>query len=419
MASIFLPTPGTRLIVSVALAVGAISGCQKAEQIHSYTVPKETKVSVSTTSEEKSGEPTDRMLAAILPSGDQAWFFKTVGPIPEIDKHEKEIKGFFTGLTLNDNGKAHWKLPAGWKEEAGGNEMRLATIVIPADKRLELTVAVTPWSGTEQSMLANVNRWRGQMQLPAINAHELGAVTTEAKAGDRPITIVDLKGRFKSGGMTAPFAGGPFTAAGRPPKNTTSGLPAGHPSIEDANSGLPAGHPPIESNGPKATSSPPAQASSDAPKFVAPPSWKSLGENGMHKAELAVGDGQQQALVTFIEFPVNEGPMISDPLMNINMWRRDIGLDEIKKDDLGKTTESITIDSRPATFAAIIPDAKKQEESQAAKAILAAIVRDGDRLWFIKMKGNRNLVAAKQDEFKAFLKSVKFPNRGEAGHGNK
>ena len=36
-------------------------------------------------------------------------------------------------------GRANWKLPAGWKEEAG-NQMRVATIVIPADKRLELTV---------------------------------------------------------------------------------------------------------------------------------------------------------------------------------------------------------------------------------------------------------------------------------------
>jgi len=406
------------VIVALAIAIGAISGCQESEQIHSYTVPKETKLAAATANPEKPGEPTDRMLAAILPSGDQAWFFKTVGPIAEIDKHEKEIKDFFTALTLDQDGKAHWNLPAGWKEEAGGNAMRLATIVIPADKRLELTVAVTPWSGTEQSMVANVNRWRGQMQLPAIDAQELGTVTTEAKAGDRPITIVDLKGRFKTSGMTAPFAGGRLAASGRPPKNAASGLPAGHPPIDDANSGLPAGHPPIDEARSSAEFAPPGQ-SSDAPKFVAPPSWKSLGEKGMHKAELAVSDGQQQALVTFIEFPVTEGPSISDPVMNINMWRRDVGLDDIKKEDLGKSTESMTIDSRPATFAAMIPDAKKPEESRSASAILAAIVRDGDRLWFIKMKGNRNLVASKQDEFKAFLKTVKFPNGGQAGHGNK
>src|SRR4051794_22788739 len=125
MPSIQLSTPGKRLFVVLAVAVGAISGCQEPEQIHSYTVPKETKVAAPATTVERAGEPTDRMLAAILPSGDQAWFFKTVGPIPEIDKHEKEIKEFFTGLTVDQDGKAHWKLPTGWKEEAGGNQMRL------------------------------------------------------------------------------------------------------------------------------------------------------------------------------------------------------------------------------------------------------------------------------------------------------
>ena len=59
------------------------------------------------------------MLAAILPAGGQAWFFKAVGPIADIDKHEKEINDFFAALTLAADGRANWKLPAGWKEEAG------------------------------------------------------------------------------------------------------------------------------------------------------------------------------------------------------------------------------------------------------------------------------------------------------------
>src|SRR3954453_558596 len=145
MPSKSLSSPGKRVIAFLALALSAAVGCEPAEQIHSYTVPKETKVAASVATEEKPGEPTDRMLAAILPSGNQAWFFKAVGPIPEIDKHEKEIKDFFTALTVDQDGKAHWKLPAGWKEEQG-NQVRLATIVIPGDKRLELTVTVTPWT---------------------------------------------------------------------------------------------------------------------------------------------------------------------------------------------------------------------------------------------------------------------------------
>ncbi len=35
-------------------------------------------------------------------------------------------------------------------------------------------------------------------------------MTREAKAGDHPLTIVDLRGQFKAGSMTPPFAGGTF-----------------------------------------------------------------------------------------------------------------------------------------------------------------------------------------------------------------
>jgi hypothetical protein len=58
-------------------------GCHSREQIQTYTVPKEPKaVAVADATDVKPGEPTDRMLAAILPAGGEAWFFKAVGQIP-------------------------------------------------------------------------------------------------------------------------------------------------------------------------------------------------------------------------------------------------------------------------------------------------------------------------------------------------
>src|SRR4029079_15562887 len=101
-----------------------------------------------------------------------------------------------------------WHLAHGWKEMAGSNTMRLATIVIPSEgKPLEITLNALPWSGTPEGLLSNVNRWRGQMHLPETDPAGLADDTHEAKAGDTLITIVDLRGRF-SGGMTPPFAGG-------------------------------------------------------------------------------------------------------------------------------------------------------------------------------------------------------------------
>jgi hypothetical protein len=415
------------LAILLAASFTSAFGCKPTEQIQTYTVPKEPKVvAVGHSPEAPSGEPTDRMLAAILPSGQQAWFFKAVGPIAEIDKHEKEINTFFTTLTLGADGRAAWKVPADWKQEAGSG-IRTATIVIPGDKRLEITVNTTPWAGTQEGMLLNVNRWRGQLQLPPIAAKQLADVSREVKAGDQSITIVDLRGQFKSGGMAPPFAGGAFgprATGGRGPNaNPADALPTGHPPIDAApNSqpGLPAGHPPIDAaqtpvSEPAAT----AAAPSDVPKFTTAPSWKSIPAQGMRKAEFVVGAPPQEAHVTMFEFPADAGPMISDPLTNINRWRGEIGLSALEKEGLPAATQQIEVDGGPATYAPMIPDTAKSAESKSQEATLAAIVKTGNQVWFIKMRGERELIKKHEDEFKAFLKSLKFTHDNEAGHGNK
>jgi hypothetical protein len=427
--------PG-RVVVTIAAASLFVSlGCRQSEQIQSYNVPKETKVAVATNaSNAKPGEPTDRMLAAILPANGQAWFFKIVGPIAQVAKHEKEINEFFAGLTLEADGRARWKVPAGWTEKPGDG-FREATIMIPGDKPLQITVNKAGWSGTQENKLANVNRWRGQLQLPDISAPQLSEVSRETKAGERTITIVDMKGQFKSGGMTPPFARGAFgpgaTGGSRSGPNQPKNLPEGHPPV-DLNPDLPAGHPPVASNLPPghppvdATGAPNAaapakneKAANDIPKFTPPASWKQEPGTGMSKVDFVVGDGKQQARVKFIAFPATEGPMIADPLSNINRWRGEVGLEPLNKESLAKASQSIEIDGRPATFAAMIPDTANPNQSKAPQATLAAIARSGDEIWFIKMMGDRDLVASRKDEFKAFLNSIKFSQPGGAVDGNK
>jgi hypothetical protein len=433
MALKLISRPAYPIAILFAATILCALGCGKAEQIQTYTVPKEPKFTpVAEVTDVKPGEPTDRMLAAILPSGEQAWFFKAVGPIAEIDKHEKEINDFFTALTIVADGKANWKLPAGWKEEAGTG-IRTATIVIPGDKRLEITVNTTPWPGTEEGMLLNVNRWRGQLQLPPITAKQLPDVTHEAKAGDKPITIVDLRGQFKPGGMTPPFAGafGP-RATGAPGKAPTASdnLPAGHPPIDSSAQspgGLPPGHPPLDANGtqlpdPAAENSNPAANTSPPPdvlpKFDLPSGWKQVPTGPFRLADFTVGEGAQAPHLSVSQFPAG-APMIADPMANINRWRGEIGLKPIEKDAVAAATQTIEVDGKPVTIAQMIPNPANPEESQAKEATLAAIVKSGDQVWFFKMRGSRDDTPKHQDEFKAFLKSLKFSRDNETGHGNK
>ena len=386
-----------RLIcVVVLLAVSIVGGCGKTEEIRSYLVSKEL---------------GDRMLAAIVPAPGRAWFFKVVGSQPTVDEHADEINKFFTTIRVPEGDRAQWDLPPGWREEAG-SQMRAATLWIPADgKPLEMSVSALPWSGTEDDMLRNVNRWRTQMDLPQIGPAELSESTREVEAGDVKITVADLTGKFQGGPAMGPFASGAMPG-GTPP--------SGGDRASGAESELPAGHPPLgDVAGSRQTGPSSAAPDRGGPTYDVPKSWQesSVDPAGMRRAAFSIGEGEQQALVTVIDFSAN-APQIADPLENVNRWRREIGMSALEQDELSTVTEAIEMDGHPATYAKVVPDPSKPAESKIEEATLAAMAPHGDRVWFIKMRGPRELVAAQEEEFRSFLNSIRFPADGGANDGN-
>lgn len=171
-------------LVTTALLAG---GCRKKEPIARYKAPK---------------EPTWRMLGAIVPSGEQTWFFKAVGPGRRLAEHKEEFSGLLRSVKF-EGGEPRWTLPSGWKEERGAGGERLATLRFGrGDPLLELTVVRL--EGTAGGALANVNRWRGQLGLEPVSAGELARVTFAQEVGGAPATVVDFEGPQKP--SMAPFA---------------------------------------------------------------------------------------------------------------------------------------------------------------------------------------------------------------------
>ena len=352
-----------------------------------------------------SAEPTDRMLAAILPDGDKAWFFKIVAPLPEIDERAAKVAEFFASVRLAA-GKPHpdWQLSAGWEEQPGTG-MRIATITIPTSgKPLELSVTSLPWTGTQADLLSNVNRWRGQLQLAPIGPQGLADCTRELAAGGTTLTIVDLRGRMQSTGMTPPFAAGGLVAPGG-----NGGLPGGNLAAPPSVAELPAGHPSFAGSG---------VADQTTVKYESPDEWQVVPASGIRKAAFRVANGAREATVTVIGFPAAAGPMLADPLANVNRWRSEVGLEPLAADGLSAATEPIEIASLQAIYVEAIPAASKGEESSADRGTLAAMATGGDVVWFFKITGDRDLVVAQRDQFKSFLKSVRFTARDEPSHGN-
>jgi hypothetical protein len=416
-------------IRAVAICFLAIAGCRQPDRIESYTVPTEAPPVVAaadTPPAAESNGSTDRMLAAILPDIGKAWFLKVVGPAAAVAEREQSINDFFaTVRPAAEKSHPDWKLPEGWEERAGSG-MRAATIMVPTSgKPLEISVTSLPWTGSPQEMLSNINRWRGQMQLAPTDEQGLADCSHELAAGAVKMTVVDLRGHMKSGGMSPPLAGGaPFAGgatatssgpsdAGRGESGAAANLPAGHPPIDGARPGLPGGHPPLTAD------TAPASKFAAPLTYHAPDTWHELPAGGMRKASFGIGDQQQSALVTVIDFPAAAGPMMADPLANVNRWRGEVGLPPTTAEELANVTEPIEIDGQKATFVDAVPDASKQTESKADRGTLAAMLNTGDTVWFFKMTGDRDLIANERDRFKDFLKSVRIKAEGGAGDGNR
>jgi hypothetical protein len=91
-------------------------------------------------------------------------------------------------------GALKWSLPKGWTETGGGG-MRYATLKPPGEGRIDVSVVVLP--GVAGGELANVNRWRGQIGLPALDEASLAAARREVATKAGKVSLYD----FEAGGQ--------------------------------------------------------------------------------------------------------------------------------------------------------------------------------------------------------------------------
>ena len=158
-----------------------------------------------------------RMLGAILPREGYTWFFKLTGPAAVVAKEKDAYLDFLRSVQAVAPGAAptpapapampmadtavptatgpglKWTAPAGW-ESKPATAMRKATYVVPGNGGATAEMAVTAFPGDVGGELANVNRWRGQLQLPPIAESELAGAVTHLPVNGLTVTVVELTG---------------------------------------------------------------------------------------------------------------------------------------------------------------------------------------------------------------------------------
>jgi hypothetical protein len=139
--------PTSLRILQSALVILLFAGCRQDDQIQTYHVAKEA--------------------APALPPGRSG--------DPAAPSH-KEIE---------------WKLPAGWQEQPPSS-MRLGSFRVAGGSGGTADVSVIALSGMAGGDLANINRWRGQIELDPISEQDLAKNSRTISPAGRPMVLVDF-----------------------------------------------------------------------------------------------------------------------------------------------------------------------------------------------------------------------------------
>jgi hypothetical protein len=121
----------------------------------------------------------------------------------------------------------------------------------------------------------------------------------------------------------------------------------------------------------------------------------------MRKAAFNIVDGDEKAEVTVMPFPASG--MMADPVAQAQRWAGQVGL-TMSADEVKAASNPLKISGADgASFELLGPEGEAKPSG-----ILAAMVNQGDQVWFFKMTGDRKLVEGQRESFNKFIESIKF-----------
>jgi hypothetical protein len=156
----------------------------------------------------------------------------------------------------------------------------------------------------------------------------------------------------------------------------------------------------------------PALAQGRPFRFTKPDDWEERPPDkpqGIPRlAVFVVRDGEHNAEVSVVPLP-EQG---AGALMNVNRWRRQLGLGPIDDAQLQKELRYLNAAGSRAPYV----DLTGRDPTGPPQRILGSWIVHGGQAWFIKMKGSPELVGKQQAAFEAFVKSMRFEGGQGAAH---
>jgi hypothetical protein len=96
-----------------------------------------------------------------------------------------------------------WNVPAQWVETAPSSAMVFKSFSASGDAGAIANITISFLQGEGGGLLANINRWRGQLGLPPVEQSQLDSLTESLATQDGKATLVDFKGSDAKTGQPA------------------------------------------------------------------------------------------------------------------------------------------------------------------------------------------------------------------------
>lgn len=311
--------------------------------------------------------------------------------------------------------KLKYEMPAGWQEKPA-TQFRVASFEVLVDGK-KLDVSVIPLGGSSGGDLANVNRWRSQAGLTAIDESALKQSVESIEIAGTPADLYDIAappsdeatsvlGAILHGSDTVWY----FKMIGDADlvksqktnfiaflKSVSFGQPAATAMMDMSQ--LPPSHPPISGMGSQTETAADATAT---PTWTVPAGWQPGELAQFLTARFVIkGEGDASATVNVSQLSGDGGGLAA----NVNRWRKQLGQPPVADEEIAKLP---TIDAS-GTKAVVAEITGTDARTGKPASLVGAVIPLNGQTWFYKLMGDAQVVSAQKDVFLQFVQSAKYP----------
>lgn len=135
------------------------------------------------------------------------------------------------------------------------------------------------------------------------------------------------------------------------------------------------------------------------PRWEAPKHWEPQALGALRKGSWMIDNDRGKCDVSVTVFPGDVGGLLA----NVKRWAEQIGLSDIKEEELSVLLEPMMVDGRKAHCIVL-------DNPVSSQAIVACILFFEEASWFFKVMGDRECVLGEKNNFKHFLQTVSMQN---------